>query len=158
MRLFLVFLIGLVIGAAAYYWYVQSSPAPAGPARTTAAARDKLRDAAATAHDSVSEKLQEWKLTPSDIRADLAKTGQVVRSKGQELGAKIDDTRVVAVIKAKYVLDSELSARSISVECHGGEVTLTGTVGSTDLVGRAVALALDTRGVQHVAAHLSVQP
>ncbi len=158
MRFILIFLIGAIAGAVALYFYEQRQPQPVAHLRAKAAPRaEKLRDAASNAQDSIAEKLQAWKLTPADIKADLAKTGRVVRAKSQEIGARIDDARVVAVIKAKFVLDSALSARSIGVECHDGDVTLTGTVESPDLVGRAVALALDTHGVRNVASQLSVQ-
>jgi osmotically-inducible protein OsmY len=38
-----------------------------------------------------------------------------------------------------------------------GRVTLTGTVPSADLIGRATALALDTGGVRNVTARLAVR-
>ena len=152
------FLIGAIAGAVALYFYQNRAPGPAAsraPAAGSALAR--ARDAADSVQDSISNRLQEWKLTPADIKDDLARTGQVVRAKSQAVGARIDDARIVTVIKAKYVLDSSLSARAIGVECHDGEVTLSGTAGSADLVGRAVALALDTNGVRNVVSHLTVQ-
>jgi len=152
------FLIGAIAGAVALHLYENRAPdsaAPPAPAASSALA--KARDAAGSVQDSISNRLQEWKLTPADIKQDLARTGQVVRTKAQAVGARMDDARIVTVIKAKYVLDSALSARAISVECHDGEVTLAGTAGSADLVGRAVALALDTNGVHNVVSHLTVQ-
>jgi len=68
----------------------------------------------------------------------------------------IDD--IVTVIKSKYVLDRDLSAVDIHVDARGGDVALVGTVASETLIGRAVALALDTDGVTHVAARLKVSP
>jgi osmotically-inducible protein OsmY len=50
-------------------------------------------------------------------------------------------------VKAKYILDRDLSACDIHVSVLDGRVTLSGSTGSPDLVGRAVALALDTDGV-----------
>ena len=39
-----------------------------------------------------------------------------------------------------------------------GTVTLTGTVGSAELIGRTVSLALDTEGVTEVVSLLTVSP
>jgi|HubBroStandDraft_5_1064220.scaffolds.fasta_scaffold586959_1 BON domain len=107
-------------------------------------------------HESISDKLRRWHLTGDDIKDDLAKTGQVVREKAKVAGAKIADARVTAMIKAKYILDRDLSARQIQVDVQDGHVTLTGTVPSIDLVGKATALALDTDGVENVTARLTV--
>ena len=73
-------------------------------------------------------------------------------------GGSINDARIVAQINAKLVLDADLSARAIDVDCSGGRVTLRGTVPSEALLGRAVALALDTSGVANVASKVSVKP
>ena len=107
--------------------------------------------------DDVARHLRQWHLTGDDIRADLGRGGEVVRDKARVAEARISDARVAALIKAKYVLDRDLSARDIGVEVKGGRVVLTGTVGSPDLVGRAVALALDTDGAEKVTAHLAVE-
>ncbi len=154
MRTLLIFLFGAILGAVALHWYQTGSLAPAAAADAPVA---RAHDTATSVGDSISNRLQEWKLTPADIKADLARTGQVVRTKAQTVGARIDDARVITVIKAKFVLDSGLSARTISVECRDGEVTLSGTVTSADLLGRAVALALDTNGVRNVVSHLTVK-
>jgi osmotically-inducible protein OsmY len=84
----------------------------------------------------------------------------VVRSKANAAVAKsgevIDNARVIAVIKSKLVGDRQLSAREIGVEAKQGTVTLTGTVGSAELIGRTVSLALDTEGVTGVVSLLTV--
>jgi hyperosmotically inducible protein len=151
------FLIGAIAGAFAFRLYQHGEsrvPAPSSPAPATA--EPVAPASTAGIGDSLAQKLKEWKLTPADIQQDLAKTGEVVRSKTAEVGERLDDARVVAVIKAKYVLDSNLSALAISVECHDGEVTLGGTVKSAELIGRAVGLALDTHGVHNVVSRLKV--
>lgn len=81
-----------------------------------------------------------------------------MRNKAVAAGERISDARVVALVKAKYVLAGDLSAIDIGVECHNGEVTLTGVVASPELIGRAIALALDTTGVHNVASKLTVHP
>lgn len=116
------------------------------------------RQSAAALKDSVGLKLQEWHLTPEEIKADLQKTGEVVRSNAVAAGGSLNDARIVAQINAKFVLDDVLSARAINVDCGGGKVTLRGTVPSEAQLGRAVALALDTSGVANVVSKLTLKP
>jgi osmotically-inducible protein OsmY len=72
-------------------------------------------------------------------------------------GQAIGDAAIVGEIKAKYVMDKDLSARDIHVDCTDGYVTLSGTVASPDLIGKAVVLALDTHGVRNVTAKLGAR-
>jgi len=121
---------------------------------------DKTKEAAVNTKDAIAAKLVEWKLTPSDIKEDLQKTGRVVRDKslaaGEKIGGTMDNARIVTVINGKYIADSDLSALKINVDADNGVVTLTGKVDSLDLVGRAVALALNTEGVTQVVGILKV--
>jgi osmotically-inducible protein OsmY len=164
MRTLFVLILGIAIGAAAYYYYEQRPKTfseRAGQfsdsARSSANhAADQARAAAGQLSTGLSEKLREWHLTSDDIRADLAKTGEVVRENAARAKVKVADARIVATIKAKFVLEKDLSASAIAVDSTDGDVTLTGTVASEALIGKAVALALDTDGVQHVKAKLNV--
>jgi hyperosmotically inducible periplasmic protein len=110
--------------------------------------------------DAISAKLTEWNLTPSDIKADLEKSGRVVREKtlaaGEKVGGTLDNARIVTVINGKYVGDSELSALKINVDASNGVVTLKGSVASVELIGRAIALALHTDGVSQVVSLLTL--
>jgi osmotically-inducible protein OsmY len=72
------------------------------------------------------------------------------------VGGKITDERILAVVKAKYILDRDLAPCDIHVSVRGGRVTLAGAVGSAELVGRAIALALDTGGVSGVESRIRV--
>lgn len=154
----LFFLLGLAAGAIGMGLYAEhDQQSIAQQARSTAArVADHTKAAAGSLTDSLAAKLDEWHLTPNDITADLAKTGRVVRERTAAVGETISDARILSVIKAKYVLDRGLSARSIDVDVKDGAVELTGTVDSPELVGRAVALALDTDGVHHVTSRLAV--
>lgn len=116
--------------------------------------REFARDTSAV----LGEKLRAWKLTPEDLREDLKRGGAVVRTKAREAGAGLGDARLLAMVKAKYVLDRELSARKIDVDVKAGEVTLRGEVPSAALIGHAIALALDTDGVVAVVSRLTVAP
>jgi hyperosmotically inducible periplasmic protein len=168
MKTLFVFLVGIALGAYGLYYYEHQAPtsatlaasgnsAAASAHDTTNQAMARGREFAGSVSDSVAAKMQEWHLTAPDIRADLAKTGQVVRDNTARARERASDVRIIAVIKAKFVLDRDLSAGAIEVESQDGNVTLTGTVDSEDLIGRAVADALDTDGVHHVAAKLTVR-
>ena len=122
---------------------------------------DKTKEMAKDVKNSVSDKMTEWKLTPSDIKADLEKGGRVVRTKSVAAGEKVatvaDNARIVTVINAKLVGDSDLSALKINVDADAGVVTLKGTAKSPDAIGKAILLALDTDGVTQVVSLLTVQ-
>jgi len=169
MRILLVFVFGVALGALGYYLY-EARPQSASAAAVDSGRKfsDNARDAARTAanrtrefasemSETLGEKISAWHLTRDDIRGDLAKTGEVVRNNAARAGEKMADARIVAVIKAKFVLDRDLSVHAIDVRSENGDVTLTGNVASEALIGKAVAHALDTEGVHHVVAKLRVQ-
>lgn len=155
------FLLGLVAGGYVVHLYEHRESAPdrsslGETARETAGrAASETRDDAAHARDTLADKLHDWHLTGDDLKADFARTGEIVRSKAAAVGERMTDARIVTVIKAKYVLDRELSAFDLNVDCRDGHVSLRGSVASPDLAGKAVALALDTDGVTTVTADLS---
>lgn len=125
-------------------------------------AADRTKEAAIDAKDAIHDKLVEWRLTPSDIKADFANGGRVVRSKAAAARAKtgevFDHARIVTVINGKFVADSQVSAFKIKVDADQGVVTLKGTVKSVELIGRAIGIALDTDGVARVVSLLTVEP
>jgi len=143
---FFIFLLGLAIGGAAVHYYDRGEPGET-PIATPSTGTG----------ESLSDKLARWHLSSDDIKADLAKTGQVVRENTKVVGDHLNDARIVTLIKAKYVLDKDLSALDIHVESQDGLVTLTGTVTSAAAIGKAVVLALDTSGVHNVTAKLETK-
>jgi len=168
------FLIGAAAGAFGYYYLQEKRLAPAPtskpaeakaadkPAPASPSLSERARDEAKAVKDTVTTKLADWHLTPDEIGAELQRTGQVVRTKAQTTGESIAsataNARIVTVIKTKYALDKELSARAIAIDCDNGQVTLTGNVASTALIAKAVGIALDTEGVSHVKSLLTVAP
>ncbi|HEU5077737.1 MAG TPA: BON domain-containing protein [Opitutaceae bacterium] len=179
MRIVLILICCVIIGAIGMSYlksrhpadarrYEPTRPAPAQPESTTAhnlradgeKLADRARDAASSAKDAIADKLADWHLTGSDIRHDLEKGGEVIRTKARAAGSTIasaaSNAKVVSIIKTKYTLDKDLSARAISVSSDAGKVELTGSVANEELIGRAVALALDTDGVIEVTSHLTV--
>jgi len=166
MKFFNGLLVGIIIGAAAY-WFIQDK------ARQHPEAEQRFKDsadqagAAATeaAHhlsDAFKAKLETLDLRADEIKAEMAQTGKIVRRKAQEIGTHAEDAagdaRIVAAIKAKYATDPDLSVWSISVSSHQGHVALSGTVPTPEGVGKAVTLALEADGVEDVTSTLEIKP
>lgn len=148
-------LIGAVIGALSYHLYLKPDATGTGRA-TTASVVERTKEAATEAKDAIAAKFEAWQLTPADLRRDLATANKIVRHKAKAAGESMSDARIVAVIKGKYAIDSELSALAISIDCTAGRVTLSGAVASLDLIGQAIRLALETDGVTEVESLLTV--
>jgi osmotically-inducible protein OsmY len=143
-----ILLIGAVLGAVGWRYY-QRTQNPTMGQRVEHLA-DKTRDA-------VAGKAEDLKLTPENIKEEVAKTGRVGRSKARIVGDRIGDARIVTVIKGKYVVDANLSALAINVDCRDGAVKLTGSATSPENIGRAVTLALATSGVHDVVSQLVIK-
>jgi uncharacterized membrane protein len=165
---FVIFLIGVIAGAFGYYYIqhhqtgAQSAPSAVRPTAETAQPKPSLVEQARSevkgTKDAIAAKLVEWHLTPEEIRSDISKTGQVVRTKARAAGETISNTRIEATIEAKYALDKELSARAIQIDCQDGHVTLSGTAASPSLIAKAIATALDTDGVLDVKSKIALAP
>lgn len=166
-----IFLVGALAGAYALHTFQEKRAAKADttkPAAEAGAAHpapsfsDLAREEAKSAKAAVTAKLAEWNLTPDEISKDLARSGEIVRTKAEAVGNSIASTtanaRIVTTIKSKYTLDKELSGRAIAVACDNGHVTLSGSTTNPALIAKAVALALDTDGVTQVTAKLVVVP
>ena len=157
MRSFLALFLGLVIGGAAVWFYIAYRGNP-----RMQAAQDKVETAAKSARDSVQNELRVLDLRSEDIKDELARTGQVVRRKAREAGQAVADAtadaRTTGAIKAKLVASRDLSALNISVNTTAGVVTLSGTVSSSEHIGKAMLLAMETQGVREVISTLQVKP
>ena len=157
MRAFIALVIGVIIGAAAVWFYSTKQGKSA-----VHATGEQIESSTKTARDTVQEKLRVLDLRPEQVKEDLARTGQVVRRKAREAGKAIadatSDARITAAIKGKLVANRDLSALSISVNTTAGVVTLSGTVASADEISKAMLLAMDTDGVTEVVSTLQVKP
>jgi osmotically-inducible protein OsmY len=157
MRFFLTLLVGIAIGIAAV-WYFNHNKNNS----QFATAGQEIKSTAQNAGDALNDKLRSWKLDRASITNELASTGKVIREKtaaaGKALKDATADARVTAAIKAKYVKDSDLSAWDIHVSTSDGVVTLSGTVATPELIGKAMEEALDTDGAQQVISTVQVKP
>ena len=157
MRFILTLLVGIALGIAAV-WYFNHNQNNS----QFQTAGQEIKSTAQNAGDALGDKLRSWHLDHDSITNELARTGKVMREKtdaaGKTLKDATADARITAAIKAKYVKDSDLSAWDIHVSTTDGVVTLSGTVSTPDLVGKAMGEALDTDGTQQVISTLQVKP
>ncbi|MGH7951615.1 MAG: BON domain-containing protein [Limisphaerales bacterium] len=158
-------ILGIILGAVGF-WFVQKKAIehPEAQQRFEQSAAQAGAAASQAAHkmsDALKAKMDTLGLRTDQIKDELARTGKIVRSKTQNIGAETinaaSDARAVTEIKAKYVADPDLSAWNISVACHEGHVTLSGTVAAPQDIGKAVALALEAGGVRDVTSTLTVK-
>jgi hypothetical protein len=157
MRVFLALLVGIALGIAAV-WYFNHNKNNS----QFSSAGQEIKSTAQNAGDSLQEKLQSWHLDRDSITNELARTGRIIRDKANQAGKALKDAtadaRVTAAIKAKLVKDSDLSAWDIHVSTTDGVVTMSGSVSSPELIGKAMELALDTDGAQQVISTIQVKP
>jgi osmotically-inducible protein OsmY len=166
-RFFNGLLLGIILGVAGAWYYAGTYGIPGvrqAERRADAVARQTLESAQGAAERAklaLATRLEALELRADDISAELAQTGTVVRRRARDLGDSVVDTvvdaRITVAIKAKLAVDPDLSALGISVDTTAGRVTLAGTVASPELVGRAMALALETPGVREVVAVLQAK-
>jgi gas vesicle protein len=166
MRFFKGLLVGIILGAAAY-WFIQEKarqhPETEQRVKDSAArAGAAASDAAHNLSDAFKAELDTLDLRPDQIKDEMTRTGKIVRRRAQEIAGQVADAtadaRIVTEIKAKYASDSDLSVWSISVSSQGGHVALSGTVPTPEGVGKAVALALEVKGVTDVTSTLEIKP
>jgi len=172
--------LGLILGAGALWFYTSSYTIPemlevdkraverAGKAMKSAQnaaerageALKSAQSAAERAKLALAARLGALELRADEIKKEMAETGKVVRRRARDLGDAIADAaadaRITAAVKAKLATDPELPALGISVNTTAGRVTLAGAVAAPELVGKSVALALETEGVREVVATLQV--
>lgn len=141
----------LLAGATGWYW------AKVRKTDKVRQAQEQVATHIEQAVDKVQAKLVAFELRGSDIKADLARSGEVVRQSAREFGEATTDTRITAAIKTKLLADRDLSAWSIAVNTTDGVVTLAGTVQTPEQIGRATLLALETAGVRKVKSTLQVK-
>lgn len=130
MKTLFILLLGAVLGIAGYQYYLR------------------------TEHPTVAQRAGD---VTDATRHKATEVKDVVVEKSKAVGEKMDDARIVGVIKGKYLLDKDLSVLAISVSCADGHVTLAGSAETSALVSRAVALARETSGVTRVESLVKVK-
>jgi osmotically-inducible protein OsmY len=157
MRTFLALVLGVAFGAAAVWFYSTYRNDP-----RMRSAEQKVENAAKTTSDAAQDKLRALHLSSEDIKEELARTGGVVRREasaaGHALADATADARITTAIKTKLLTSRDLSAFNISVNTTAGVVTLSGFVSSSEHIGKAILLAMETDGVREVLSTLQVKP
>jgi len=156
MKAFAMLLVGILLGAAAVWFYGTHQGKS-----TVHATGEQIESATKATRDAIQEKLKVLDLRPEQVKEDLARTGQVVRRKAREAGRAIADAtadaRLTTAIKGKLLATRDLSSLNISVNSTAGVVTLSGTVNSTEEISKAMMVAMDTDGVSEVISTLQVK-
>ena len=103
--------------------------------------------------------MTEWRLSATELKSELDRGTPIERTKESTAGAptgSTDDTVLETMVKGKLQADSKVAKAMIEVDAQNGQVKLTGTASQADDVGRAIALALDTQGVNKVTSEIKV--
>lgn len=146
---------------------------PATPAPTdTAGAKidragdrvaDATRDATAALRQTgrdISARMTEWRLSSSDIEADVVAGRAIVRNRTDAAPmSNLDKGTLEKAIKGRLTTDMQLADLKFDVNANKmGEVELEGKARTTDQIARAMATALDTDGVTKVTSKIKVDP
>lgn len=122
-------------------------------------AGERTADAMSNMANKASAKMTEWKLSARDIEADIAADRDIVRTKdaGVQPTGNIDKSTLQSAVEAKIKADSELANLKLDVNAdRQGEIQLEGKALTADQVGKAIALALDTEGVNKVTSKIKL--
>lgn len=95
------------------------------------------------------------KMNDTAERVDKTVSGQGDAA-GDAAALALDDTEITARVKAAILAEPGLRSLQISVETHGGIVTLTGSVDSPATFDKVAAMALAVKGVKDVRNELVV--
>lgn len=151
MKMFLSFVIGVLVGVAGHWYFTQPRSKD-----TLIDASEKVREGATDVGRSLKETF-----TADNVKDELARTGKVIREKTRKAGDAIADATanasITTAIKAKLLQDAGLSAFKIDVDTTDGVVTLSGTVSSYEEIAKAMTLAWETDGVHKVISTLQIK-
>jgi hypothetical protein len=124
---------------------------------------DATRSAAANMREAgrdISARMTEWKLSASDIEADVTANRPVVRTRTDAVTTgKIDKGTLEKAIKGRLNADSQLADLKFDVNANTkGEVELEGKARTTDQIAHAMAVALDNDNVTKVTSKIKLDP
>ncbi len=151
MKYLVLLLIGVALGVGGYWFFTQPDSAA------------KLSEASESAKNKATEMGKDLKETFSapEFKAELERTGKVIREKAKQAGTALVDAtanaRLTAAVKTKLVQDAGLAGLKIDVDVTDGAVTLSGTAATHEEIVRAVDLALQTEGVHKVTSTVQVK-
>jgi osmotically-inducible protein OsmY len=154
LRYLIVLLLGAILGVVIYWYAFEGRRDP----RVRQAEQDMARSVSKMGEairDTVAE------ISVEDIKAELARSGRVVRQTAKSAAGVFAgdeaDARITSTIKEWYASDPLLKVQTIEVKTKGGKVTLSGTVGRAEDIARAMQLAMQAPGVIEVDSGLQVR-
>jgi hypothetical protein len=137
-------------------------------ADATRNAADNVRDASRRAGAEMREagrdlsaRMTEWRLSASDIEADVQANRPIVRTRTDATTAtgKIDEDTLESAIKGQLHADSKLADLKFDVNANEkGEVELEGKARTTDQIAHAMAVALSSDNVTKVTSKIKLDP
>jgi hypothetical protein len=125
---------------------------------------DATRNAAANVREAghdLSARMTEWRLSKSDIDADVLANRPVVRTRTDAVTptGKIDKGTMEKAIKGRLNSDPMLADLKFDVNANKeGAVELEGKARTTDQIAHAIAVALDNDGVTKVTSKIKLDP
>jgi hypothetical protein len=131
--------------------------------RATDRVADATRDAAATMRQAgrdISARMTEWRLSSSEIEADVVANRAIVRTRTDAAPmSNLDKGTLEKAIKGRLTADAQLADLKFDVNANKmGEVELEGKARTTDQIARVIATALDTDGVTKVTSKIKLDP
>jgi osmotically-inducible protein OsmY len=139
MKVLIGLIIGIVIGAAGY-WFIDE------------------RDADFKIEAKGDDAGERVTVSGKEIRAQAEEIGEELKNAGARAVDVTSDAAITGAVKVKLAADAELSAVDINVDTADGVVTLNGRVASAVLIDKAAELAKTAPGVKDVKTNLRVQP
>ena len=94
--------------------------------------------------------------TATNAKQNIGGAKEAVSDKAATAETYLDDTVITSKVKAAILDDAMLNGSNIEVSTNQGVVSLSGTVGSEPLIGRALAAANNQKGVKSVQNNLAV--
>jgi hyperosmotically inducible protein len=85
-------------------------------------------------------------------------TGCAVHRDQSTVGEYVDDSKITASVKTKFIESKEVAASSIQVETLNGTVQLAGFAKNADEKAAAERIARDTKGVRSVKNDIIIRP
>ena len=140
MKVFLGFLLGVVVGVAGY-WFAADRD-------------DNLVRGSAQGSDEGARVT----ITGEGAKEALEEMGEDLRRAGTAAAEATGDAAITAAVKVKLAADRDLSASRINVDTSDGVVTLTGSIASPAFNEHAERLAKSVPGVKAVQTNLRVSP
>ena len=155
-KILIVLILGVLLGAGVLWIYTDQQAK-----QKVQTATGQIKAASREAGTAIQQRQRELNLGTNDIKLELQKTGQIVRTKARKASEAIADAtadaRITTTIKGKLVRHESRSALNISVNTTAGVVTLSGAVGSEQEISDAMLLAMEVEGVTKVISTLQVK-